>query len=84
MPAAGKLTSAVTIGHFVGGSFNLLVAVARRSITLEEFNTLALVVESASIAALKCLPAFLNGNENKLYTSVPSAAHMRGCCFRLV
>lgn len=62
---------------------NSLVAVARGSINLEEFNTLALIVESGSIAALRCLPAFLDGNENKLYRSIPSAAPHEGLLFSL-
>jgi DNA-directed RNA polymerase subunit F len=48
---------------------NLSVALARNDIDIEEYDTLALIIQSCSISALKALPEFIKNNNMNTYKS---------------
>ncbi|ARR51892.1 hypothetical protein ETN89_20540 (plasmid) [Photobacterium damselae subsp. damselae] len=48
---------------------NLSVSLSRQQISLEDYNTILLVIQSASVAALRALQAFLNANGLSRYKS---------------
>lgn len=62
---------------------NLLVALAKEYINLDDYNLLALMVHSCSVAALLALPKFLDSNGGKLYLSRPGAVDYEGLLFSL-
>lgn len=62
---------------------NFAVALARGDLTLDDYNTLALMVHSCSVSALLALPEFLNNNGGKLHCSRPGPVADEGLLFSL-
>ena len=62
---------------------NLSISLARDKISLDEYNTLALMIYACSVAALLALKDFLVNNDNKLYKSQPNANSNEALLFSL-
>ncbi len=62
---------------------NLSKSLARNEITLEEYDTLSLMIYASSIASLQALPKFLKENDNKSYASQSSGIKNEALLFSL-
>jgi len=61
----------------------LSVALSKRELRLEDYNTIALLIQSASIAALRAVPSFLSSNNSSCHQSSPSGIPEEGLLFSL-
>jgi hypothetical protein len=62
---------------------NLTLALARGKVDLDEYHTLALMLQSCSIAALLALPAFLQANNSSLHKRHPGPVENEALLFSL-
>lgn len=62
---------------------NLLCALARGDISIEDYNTMALMIQACSVAALQALPKFLQGNNLKSHKSGMGAVPCEALLFSL-
>jgi len=61
----------------------LTLALSKNEIRLEDYNTILLIIQSASIAALRALPSFLLSNQNSCHKSSPGGIPEEGLLFSL-
>lgn len=61
----------------------LSVALARGKVSLVEYNTIALIIQSSSVAAIRALPSFLMANNFSLSKNGPGAIPEEGLLFSL-
>ena len=61
----------------------LSLALAKYQVSLEEYYTISLIIQSASVAALKALPAFLDSNGNICHKSSPGGIPEEGLLLSL-